>query len=1118
MRQSSLALALLMLTTFLLPAVQVEVEDDRLAPIKDALRTSGDGVSLVQESEPNNSNTTVDEAYPGDVIVGDVDMWSDDQDWYGIWLEPGQTLLLTLSHASGDGVSMAVWDEEGTSYGASNPGKVRDTMFLNEEQTEMGGMYTIAINATMTEAGGGAYVLEVDAGYDVEWYAPSVGWYAAMETYDARGELMYTSTLSDYAFAKASTSTADAAPEWTTGDYWNYSVSASEAGMGASFSHDEFHLMTVTGTDTVSSKACYTVDLLGEIEVRMDMMGTTMVFTDDEEGDACYTTAGLKLVAENLSVTSSTSMQTSGAMSDTSGREGCTDDWGEPDQDCDGVEDDWDNCPDTADGAAVDAWGCSDAQNGGGDGGQTDTDGDGVPDENDACPNEPSTAENDLDNDGCVDDDGSGGSGGTGGGGGTTDSDGDGVVDDDDYCPDTPSGEAVDNFGCSASQGGGGSGGGGGGGMDCFPQGNDQSTTFKMDVTYPNGLDAIHFPLTEGTVWSQSTTGTGTFSMAVNMGGCEMFSETFEGSDSLPTNHRHLSTQDWTLPSGTVTAHGIQVFAGREGNDDWATPDFTLLPSVPYSVAEGGLPFAAWVNLVGFNNYTGSPSLTAEVVGSTAGVSYESPSLSVGETGGVIVDTASMDSGDYVLRITASDSTFTHSVDVAFEVDNSPDFSIWTFDPWIVLPTGVPWTVPTPVFVEPVNGFGADVTLSVTVPEGVTATLDYARGTTPFMAILLLDIPNNLAAGDHTVVVTGTSGTTVHSDEITITMTTLPEFSLEMGDREIAMPSADGTVTITGSIQAHNGLDLSLGGMMDIMVDPYNEAMLEGLTITWGTLDANGNLPFTVTVPFDANAVNQDTLVTLSVVALDGLVTHAASVAVVQSSSSLDGTATAATSDAVSTGDTTAHDGGDVLSTTDNTGGDNTGGDSTDDGSSSEDEGMGAAVMVGASIGVIGLLAGLAVALLKMRGGDSSADKSTLADAMWQESMVDQAYAQPSVPAMQDLGAVPAMATPVQAHPAVMPASPVASYEQQAAPAVAATTQPVATPTAVVPASVEPAVVAPQPPAETAAPPPQQPARVADYTGLPPGGSYDQSTGVTLYNAPDGSKWQMLADGGFLRL
>ncbi|MDA0926288.1 MAG: hypothetical protein O3C36_06575, partial [archaeon] len=141
-------------------------------------------------------------------------------------------------------------------------------------------------------------------------------------------------------------------------------------------------------------------------------------------------------------------------------------------------------------------------------------------------------------------------------------------------------------------------------------------------------------------------------------------------------------------------------------------------------------------------------------------------------------------------------------------------------------------------------------------------------------------------------------------------------------------------------------------------------------------------------------------------------------------------------------------------------------------------------------------------------------DKSALADGMWQESMVDQGYAQPSVPAMQDLDAVPAMTTPVQAQPAVIPTMPaVASVEQQAVPSPANPAMPEATP-----AAVESAAVAPAPPAATASPPPQPAARVADYTGLPPGGSYDQSTGVTIYNAPDGSRWQMLADGGFLRL
>ena len=141
--------------------------------------TGASGVDVISEVEPNNVNTSGQETYPGDVVRGTVDMWDDKHDWFKIWLESGQTLLLTLSHASGDGVSMSVWDEENTHLGVSNPSKTRDTIFLGEEETDMGGVYFVSINATMTEAGGGAYVLEIDAGYAVQWYYPEVGWYAA---------------------------------------------------------------------------------------------------------------------------------------------------------------------------------------------------------------------------------------------------------------------------------------------------------------------------------------------------------------------------------------------------------------------------------------------------------------------------------------------------------------------------------------------------------------------------------------------------------------------------------------------------------------------------------------------------------------------------------------------------------------------------------------------------------------------------------------------------------------------------------------------------------------------------------------------------------------------------
>ena len=121
------------------------------------LSISSSGVEIIDEIEPNDKNSTGQEIYPGDVIQGTVDMWQDDKDWYSIWLEPGQTLLLSLSHAAGDGVSMSVWDENNTFLGTSNPGKTRDTIFLGEQETEIGGKFSVSVDGIMTEAGGGAY-------------------------------------------------------------------------------------------------------------------------------------------------------------------------------------------------------------------------------------------------------------------------------------------------------------------------------------------------------------------------------------------------------------------------------------------------------------------------------------------------------------------------------------------------------------------------------------------------------------------------------------------------------------------------------------------------------------------------------------------------------------------------------------------------------------------------------------------------------------------------------------------------------------------------------------------------------------------------------------------------
>jgi len=1002
--------------------------------------TEENGVEVINEVEPNNVNTSGQEVYPGDVVRGAVNMWDDKHDWYSVWLEPGQTLLLTLSHASGDGVSMSVWDEENTYYNSTNPGKLRDTIFLNEEETSVGGVYSVSVNATMTEAGGGAYVLEIDAGYVVQWYSPSAGWFVAADTYDAKGNIMYTSELTSYHFANAASTDAQSAPVWSNGDYWNYSISMPEF---SGVTYDEYHNMTVSGVDTVSAKECYRTSITGKATLTIDAMGMTTTTVDEETGEACYAKDSLSLVHENLTYTNT--METSsgfGAMMDTSGRS-CTDDWGDPDADCDGVSDDWDDCPDTANGAEVDDWGCSDAQNNGGGSGGGDNNTNNCPNDSD-CDGLTDSQENNQYGTDPYD----------------NDTDGDGLEDgwevDNGLNP-------LDGGAGGGGSGGGGSGGGTGGGGSiedgCIPQGIDQSTTIKMDLTYAEGMNELNFPMNEGKVWSEAAEGSGTISMQVLIGGCTMLDIEFDDSGALPLNYRHVGNKSVDINANTVTAYGIQSFAGREDNNDWATPDFTILESVPDNEAKFGLPFAVWINVVGFNEFNSTVNISATVNAPNAPLIYDNQQLTLDDLGAVVVDTMNLSSGDYELTITGTNDGRERSVTVPFTVDNTPDFEIQTMDPWIVLPGGVPWVVPTPIFIEPVNGFGADVSLSAVVPNGVTAELDFAQGKAPFMAVLTLTIAENLSEGDYTVVISGTSGDTVRSDEITFSITSLPEFSLEIDNREQLL--TEGEMAISGVIDAHNGLDLTMGGMLDIIVEPYNQELIDSAVITWGEIDSNGDLTFSVTFDVDEDIPLNEYTIQLNVVSIDGGIAHAASVAFVTESSTLDGTAVAADSSVIVSGDTGQHDGTDASAgdlnnnadqNKDDKGSGNQVSDSNDDSKSSN-----TGLIIGSSIGVIGIIGVVVFVILRNRGDDNA-------------PFVDQTQK---------------MWTDV-----------VQPIEQQ------------------------PTHIASAPPMEmmTAPPPPAQPATVPDYTGLPPGGHYDQSTGQTIYIQSDGIRWQQMPDGSFNRL
>ena len=65
------------LTILLLAAFHPMISTNTLEELPVPSFSGSDGVELIMESEPNDSNTTGQEVYPGDVVRGTVDMWSD---------------------------------------------------------------------------------------------------------------------------------------------------------------------------------------------------------------------------------------------------------------------------------------------------------------------------------------------------------------------------------------------------------------------------------------------------------------------------------------------------------------------------------------------------------------------------------------------------------------------------------------------------------------------------------------------------------------------------------------------------------------------------------------------------------------------------------------------------------------------------------------------------------------------------------------------------------------------------------------------------------------------------------------------------------------------------------
>ena len=173
----------------------------------------------------------------------------------------------------------------------------------------------------------------------------------------------------------------------------------------------------------------------------------------------------------------------------------------------------------------------------------------------------------------------------------------------------------------------------------------------------------------------------------------------------------------------------------------------------------------------------------------------------------------------------------------------------------------------------PTNGFNGAIELSVTAPQGMSASLlptSISAGESSTLTVFVGDAP---IPGPYTLTVTGTSGSLTHTTTVTVTVTSAPQpdFSLSASPSSLtlAQQGADGSSTVTVSpVNGFTGsVSLGISGLptgATASFSPPATQTSSTLTVNAGSAAA-GSYPLTVTGT--SNGLTRTTTVTLTVTA-----------------------------------------------------------------------------------------------------------------------------------------------------------------------------------------------------------------------------------------------------------
>ena len=250
-----------------------------------------------------------------------------------------------------------------------------------------------------------------------------------------------------------------------------------------------------------------------------------------------------------------------------------------------------------------------------------------------------------------------------------------------------------------------------------------------------------------------------------------------------------------------------------------STPDFTVAVSPSSVTTTPGGTASYSVSVVGVNGFAGDVSLSlAGLSGSQAGWSFSPPVVQGGSgTAQLTVTTdAAIVPGTYQLTITGSSGATAHAATATLDVQAPPDFGLGVSPPSQSVAAGS--ATAYTVGVSSANGFAGDVMLSLSgLPAGVgTATFAPAvlggAGTSQLTVTTSATAP----AGTYTLTVTGTSGSLVHSAQVTLVVSRAADFGLSVSPSSRTVKRGAST-SYTASVSSLGGfagaVRLSVSGL-----------------------------------------------------------------------------------------------------------------------------------------------------------------------------------------------------------------------------------------------------------------------------------------------------------------